>query len=134
MKGKLTTLVLAICLCFPALAQSEKSCLASAIHYESRGESLKGQRAILDVVLSRSRTSGKSLCQVVKAKGQFSFVSKQTKWLSEGASDMIIWRTFEAESVVGDAEYFTHKRLRPKWTKKLIKVKTIGAHVFYRDI
>ena len=54
----------------------EQSCVATAVYFESQGESLEGQLAVAQVVLNRA-ASGQyptSLCAVVKQKAQFSFV------------------------------------------------------------
>ena len=51
----------------------ESQCLATAIHYEARGEPLAGRRAVLDVIFNRMMQSGKSACSVILQRGQFSW-------------------------------------------------------------
>jgi hypothetical protein len=54
----------------------QANCLATAVYFEARGESLEGQLAVADVVMNRA-ASGKyptSWCEVVKQPWQFSFV------------------------------------------------------------
>ena len=71
---------------------TDSQCLASAIHYEARGEPLAGRRAVLDTITNRMLATGKSACGVVLQRGQFSwskskplleYNSKQKKILSE---------------------------------------------------
>lgn len=49
-------------------------CLAQAVFHESRGEPLRGQRAVADVVVNRARSGrwGSDVCSVVDAPSQFS--------------------------------------------------------------
>jgi N-acetylmuramoyl-L-alanine amidase len=55
---------------------AEEDCLANAVYFEARGESLEGQLAVAEVVMNRSR-SGRypaTWCGVVTQRAQFSFV------------------------------------------------------------
>ena len=54
----------------------ETNCLATAVYFEARGESLEGQLAVAHVVMNRA-ASGKyppSWCATIKQPAQFSFV------------------------------------------------------------
>src|SRR5688572_30282577 len=58
-------------------ANSQQDCLASAVYFEARGESLEGQLAVAEVVLNRTQ-SGRypsTICGVVTQPWQFSFVN-----------------------------------------------------------
>ena len=60
----------------PAEIDEETRCLAGAVYFESKGETLNGQLAVARVVIAR-RDSGRfasSLCGVVYQPSQFSFV------------------------------------------------------------
>lgn len=46
-------------------------CLATAIYSEARGESVRGQAAVAEVVILRVERQGSSVCKVVTAPGQF---------------------------------------------------------------
>lgn len=52
----------------------EVRCVAQAVFHEARGESLRGQKAVADVVMNRARSGkwGRNACAVVNAPGQFS--------------------------------------------------------------
>ncbi|MBL0916583.1 MAG: cell wall hydrolase, partial [Sphingopyxis sp.] len=60
----------------PAELDPELRCLAGAVYFESRGESLAGQLAVAHVVINRANSGRfpKSLCGVVHQPSQFSFV------------------------------------------------------------
>jgi spore germination cell wall hydrolase CwlJ-like protein len=119
---------------------SEMQCLASAIFYEARSESLAGKLAVARVVINRSE-SGRfpsSLCGVVTQPGQFSFVrggripsvsSDGTSWHSSVA----IARVAMADSWKSQAEgalYFHARRVSPGWSRQ--RLAQIDNHIFYR--
>jgi len=65
----------------PQAAPGALNCLAAAVYYEARGESVAGRAAVAQVVLNRTRRAGypKSICAVVyqgaqRGDCQFSFV------------------------------------------------------------
>lgn len=58
---------------------TDDECLASAIHYEARAESVEGQRAVYEVIVSRAKALRKSFCGVVKAPKQFSWYGEKGK-------------------------------------------------------
>lgn len=119
---------------------AEEECLAGAIYFESRSESLEGQYAVADVILNRADSGRfpRSLCGVVKQRGQFSFVrGGQFPAIKRGSRD---WREAVAiariakadrwESGAPNALFFHATHVSPRW--KLRRVATIGNHVFYR--
>src|SRR3546814_15995181 len=60
----------------PAEVDPELRCLAGAVYFESRGESLAGQLAVAHVIINRAQ-SGRfpdSYCGVVHQRRQFSFL------------------------------------------------------------
>jgi N-acetylmuramoyl-L-alanine amidase len=124
----------------PAQLDAEMQCLAGAIYFESKGESLTGQLAVAHVVLNRA-ASGRfpsTLCGVVYQRSQFSFIrGGRMPAIATGSQD---WREAVAiaqiaksglwESPVGKALFFHATHVSPGW--KLKRVATIENHVFYR--
>lgn len=123
-----------------ATLDAETRCLATAVFYESRSESLAGQLAVAHVVLERAR-SGRfpsSLCGVVTQPGQFSFV--RAGRLPDAPTSGQQWRTAAAiaeialedswENPVEGALYFHATRVTPNWNRP--RVTRIGGHIFYR--
>ena len=129
--------------------QGEKNCLATAIYFEARGESTKGQKAVAEVVLTRARTPGrpKTICGVVyegagRATGcQFSFacdgvsdrVRDAAAWLHAERVATTVMRTRDRTNPVArGATYYHASYVTPSWATHMIKVAQIGSHIFYR--
>jgi N-acetylmuramoyl-L-alanine amidase len=122
-----------------AAADEALQCLAGAIYFESKGEPLTGQLAVAEVIINRAK-SGRfpaDVCAVVKQRGQFSFVrGGQIPNINAGAA----YRTAIAVAKVALADawnspadkalYFNTADRRP--AGRVIKVASIGNHVFYR--
>lgn len=118
----------------------EMQCLASAIFYEARSESLQGKLAVARVIINRSE-SGRfptSLCGVVTQPGQFSFVrggripSAPTA-THQWADSVAVARIASADGWESQAEgalYFHAARVAPGWGKA--RMARIDNHVFYR--
>jgi spore germination cell wall hydrolase CwlJ-like protein len=125
----------------PAL-DAEATCLATAVYFESKGESLEGQLAVAQVVLNRA-VSGRyptTLCAVVKQKAQFSFVrSGHFPRIDAGCA---AWRKAQAiariaagkmaQVIPTDVLWYHADYVAPSWGRRLARVDKIGAHIFYR--
>lgn len=120
---------------------AEHECLASAVYFESKGEPLRGQLSVAQVILNRAH-SGRfpaSLCGVVKQRGQFSFVHAGRLPTVPRASSawrkaVAIARIAREDLVEGDAGralFFHARRVAPDW-HGMIRTASIGNHVFYR--
>ena len=120
----------------------EEHCLASAIYFEARGESLEGQLAVAEVVLNRAQ-SGRypaSLCGVVVQPAQFSFVRRGVIPAANRASEA--WRRAVAIARIakagatrllsGDVLWYHANYVAPSWGRRLALSNRIGAHIFYR--
>jgi hypothetical protein len=119
---------------------SEARCLATAIFYEARSESLAGKLAVARVVINRAR-SGRfpsSLCGVVTQPGQFSFVrggrlpsvaDNAPQWANSIAIANIAledgWKS-QAEGAL----FFHARYVSPRWGKPLLA--QVDNHLFYR--
>lgn len=124
----------------------EWQCLTQALYFEARGEGLKGQFAVAEVILNR-RDSGLypgSVCGVVNQRGggscQFSYVC-------DGLSDVM--RDAKARDIAGriaqvmldggerkltqGATHFHTNAVSPSWAKRFPRTAVIGAHRFYRQ-
>jgi spore germination cell wall hydrolase CwlJ-like protein len=121
-------------------------CLARAIYFEARGESIKGQAAVAEVVLNRTQSPvfPRTVCGVVQQAGnggcQFSFVC-------DGRADTIADRNawYVAEKVASayiagaprtltdGATYFHTPAVWPSWAKRFPMTARIGSHYFYRQ-
>jgi len=120
----------------------QTNCLATAVYFEARGESLEGQLAVARVVMNRA-ASGRyppDWCSVVKQPAQFSFVRHGEFPYVDTAS--YAWQKAEAvaelaaanvvPSVSTDVLWYHANYVAPSWRRSLQEVQQIGAHIFYR--
>lgn len=118
-------------------------CLATAVYFESMGESLQGQLAVANVVINRARSNQypSTWCGVVKQKAQFSFVRNGRFPSIDTGSDA--WRKAQAiariaalnitSALPGDVLWYHADYVAPRWRNNLRRVEKIGAHIFYRS-
>jgi N-acetylmuramoyl-L-alanine amidase len=120
----------------------EGNCLATAVYFEARGESLEGQLAVARVVMNRA-ASGRypsSWCATVKQPWQFSFVRNGQFPSVDSNGDA--WRKAQAiarlamsnaiPSVSNDVLWYHANYVAPSWGRRLTRVSQIGTHIFYR--
>jgi Cell Wall Hydrolase len=121
-------------------------CLAQAVYYEAASESLEGQRAVAQVVLNRVRDPRypSSVCGVVyqgserRTGCQFTFTCdgalarKPDQFLFARARMVAVQAlSGHVEPLVGLATHYHTKQVVPVWRTDLVKLRTIGAHIFY---
>jgi len=124
----------------PRALSREMHCLAGAIYFESRGETLDGQLAVGRVIIERaaSHRFPASYCGVVFQKSQFSFVRggkmpkirKGTTAWRRAVSMAQIAHDGSWDSPVEGALFFHATRVSPKW--RLKRLARVDNHVFYR--
>ena len=121
-------------------ANAEMECLAGAIYFETRGESLEGQLAVGQVIANRAESSRfpDSYCGVVFQRSQFSFVrGGKMPRIKRGS---LAWKRAVAiarivdgqhhESTMSDALFFHARYVNPRW--RLTRIGRIDNHIFYR--
>jgi spore germination cell wall hydrolase CwlJ-like protein len=130
-------------------AKHEK-CLANAIYFEARGESLRGQMAVAQVVINRvfSGHYPNNVCGVVyqstrrhrRLRCQFSFtcdripdrVTEPDAWeratrVARDALDGNFWL-----NDIGKATHYHARWVYPRWVHEMRRLDRIGVHTFYR--
>jgi hypothetical protein len=133
----------------PEVRAQSRECLAQAIYYEARNQSLDGQRAVAQVVLNRARHPDYpgSVCGVVfqgsqRTTGcQFSFTCDGS--MNAGVNDRSAWARAEqvAEAALSGSVYrpvglalnYHTTAIRPYWAPSLVRQAVIGDHIFYRQ-
>ncbi|HEY0292475.1 MAG TPA: cell wall hydrolase [Hansschlegelia sp.] len=129
------------------LAKAEQ-CLAEAVYFEARGEPVKGQYAVAQVIMNRVRSGfyPSDVCGVVyqnknrRNACQFSFACDR---IPDRVTNLHAWRiaTGVARDVaqngawlpeVGDSTHYHATYVRPRWTRDMVKEDKIGRHIFYR--
>ena len=124
----------------PTELSNELACLAGAIYFEAKGESLAGQLAVGRVIIARSK-SGRfpaSYCGVVYQRSQFSFVrgrsmpaiNKSGRAWTEAARIARIAHEGLWKSPVEGALFFHAARVSPGW--RLTRLARVDNHIFYR--
>jgi spore germination cell wall hydrolase CwlJ-like protein len=125
----------------PAADGREQDCLAKAVYFEARGESLEGQLAVAEVVLNRA-ASGRypsDICDVITQPWQFSFITKgrfptpnfgSDAWLKAVAVAKIAQGKI-ADTLPSDVLWYHADYVAPSWGKRLTKQSKIGLHIFY---
>ncbi|MFC0589825.1 cell wall hydrolase [Novosphingobium aquiterrae] len=126
----------------PQLAElpRELNCLAGAIYFEAKSESLAGQLAVGRVIVARSK-SGRfpdSYCGVVFQRSQFSFVrgnampaiAKTSRQWKNAVAMAQIAHAGTWKSPAEGALFFHAAYVSPGW--RLTRLARIDNHVFYR--
>nr|WP_145636078.1 cell wall hydrolase [Neorhizobium alkalisoli] len=131
-----------------AFSPAQQQCLASGIYFEARGESVRGQAAVAQVILNRVRNPAypDTICGVVyqnedwRNRCQFSFacdnikdrIGSQEHWQTAREVAMAVTAGKIWLPEVGSATHYHAVYVRPAWAKTMKKVGRIGLHVFYR--
>ena len=128
-------------------AKSEK-CLTEAIYFEARGEPVKGELAVAQVVINRLKNPAypNTICGVVyqnkdmRDACQFSFACDGIKdrvagrehyeMAEEVALAVTSGKIWIAE--VGSSTHYHATYVRPRWARTMEKMMKIGRHIFYR--
>jgi spore germination cell wall hydrolase CwlJ-like protein len=121
-------------------------CLTQTVYYEAASESAQGQRAVAQVVLNRVRDPNypASVCGVVYqgserrtgcqftytcdgslARRPDAFLYARARMVAVGALAGAV------EPSVGLATHYHTKQVVPYWRTDLVKLRTVGAHIFY---
>ena len=121
---------------------AEQQCLAHAVFFEARGETLEGQLAVAQVVLNRaaSGTFPASICQVVTQPAQFSFVHRghmpepdrsSECWHKALAIADIARKRALAGEVASNVLWYHATYVSPRWGRQKTRFAQIGSHIFY---
>jgi spore germination cell wall hydrolase CwlJ-like protein len=132
----------------PPRAEAQK-CLADAIYFEARGEVMKGQQAVAQVIVNRvfSGYYPHDVCGVVYQNArrhlacQFTFACEgkdlnkidepdmweQAKQIARDTLDGKIWL-----AEVGHATHYHAYWVHPSWVHEMTRLYRLGVHTFYR--
>ena len=126
---------------------AQAACLAEALYFEARGESVKGQFAVAEVIMNRvdSKLFPNSICgvihqgtgrkyacqftytcdghpEVIREKAAYARVAKVANIMAQGG----------ARPLTSGATYYHTHRVSPSWSRKFARTTSIGFHHFYR--
>lgn len=126
----------------------QQKCLAQGVYFEARGEPVKGQAAVAQVILNRVRNPAypTSICGVVfqnetwRNRCQFSFAcdgraehvrdEEHYRIATEVALAVTSGQIWLPE--VGTSTHYHATYVNPRWAGAMERMKRIGRHVFYR--
>ena len=131
-----------------ATGNADWACLSEALYFEARGETLKGQFAVAEVIMNRVKSTRfpDSVCGVIK-QGTGRKFQCQFTYNCDGNPDTIRERGAytavgkvaravidgQAPVLTNGATYYHTTAVSPKWSRVFTKTAAIGVHIFYRD-
>jgi len=129
------------------LDQKELHCAAVVVWTEARGESIKGQRAVLAVMENRiADKSGRwpnTYCGNAMDPNQFEGITKYGLKIKKKDQPsfqrtkalVADWMAFGYRNPVGKADHYHASWMTsfPKWSSAMDKVADLGKHIFYED-
>ena len=132
-----------------ARSAAERRCLAEAIYFEARGEPVRGQMAVAQVVINRLKNPAypDTVCGVVyqnrhmRNACQFSFacdgirdvITNRDAWaLAQDIANNALRGRSEYLAEVGSATHYHANYVNPNWADDMQRMTQIGHHIFYR--
>jgi spore germination cell wall hydrolase CwlJ-like protein len=123
-------------------------CLTEALYFEARGEGVKGQFAVAEVILNRvaSPLYPDTVCGVVH-QGAGGLHQCQFSYMCDGRKEIITERSSYARlgkiarlmldgaprSLTGGATHYHSAGVHPRWARQFLQTASIGEHLFYRQ-
>ena len=129
-----------------AKGSSEFQCLAEALYFEARGETIKGQFAVAEVIRNRvkSKRFPSTYCGVInqgtgkKHHCQFSYTCDgKPEVVAEPAAYARVAKvaraTIDGKSpdITNGATFYHTTAVRPSWSRKFTNTARYGVHLFY---
>ncbi|MEL6452516.1 MAG: cell wall hydrolase [Pseudomonadota bacterium] len=122
-------------------------CLSEALYFEARGETVKGQFAVAEVIMNRVKSARfpGNVCGVIN-QGTGRKYQCQFTYTCDGVPEAIHEpRAFErvakvaravldgrAPALTQGATHYHTTAVRPNWSRVYTKTAAIGVHIFYR--
>jgi spore germination cell wall hydrolase CwlJ-like protein len=123
-------------------------CLAEALYFEARGETVRGMFAVGEVILNRvdNNSYPNTLCNVINqgtgrkygcqftytCDGKAEVVAEPGSWERVGKVARILLDGVPRQLTGGATHYHT-KAVNPSWAQRFPRTATIGSHHFYRQ-
>ena len=130
-------------------SNKQMSCLAEALYFEARGEPIKGQLAVGEVILNRVEDTRypSSICKVINqgtgrrfacqftytCDGKLETVHERKPYEMALKIAKILMTTHDRRLTRGSTHYHSNY-VNPKWSKKFERVAKFGRHIFYRQL
>jgi len=130
-----------------ATGNEQWQCLSEALYFETRGETVKGQFAVAEVIMNRVKSTHfpNTLCGVIK-QGTGKRYQCQFTYTCDGHAEVIAEpEAFEraakvassiidgvAGNLTNGATHYHTTAVRPAWARVYTHTASIGVHRFYR--
>lgn len=123
------------------------ACLTEALYFEARGETIKGQFAVAEVILNRvdSPRFPNTVCSVVNQGTGRKFACQFTYTCDGRAEHFNNPKAYEdvgkvaraalegaPRRLTSGATYYHTTAVSPRWSRKFRRTARIGVHLFYR--
>jgi spore germination cell wall hydrolase CwlJ-like protein len=130
-----------------ATGNEQFECLAEALYFEARGESVKGQFAVAEVIINRANSTKfpGTICKVVnqgtgrKHRCQFSYtcdghpeVIGEQQAYDRVAKVARMALDGKVPALTDGATFYHTTGVSPSWSRKFNRTTKIGVHLFYR--
>ncbi|WP_324753033.1 cell wall hydrolase [Roseovarius sp. Pro17] len=132
----------------PAAGDAQSRCLSEALYFEARGETVKGQFAVAEVILNRvdSPRYPDTICGVIN-QGTGQKYACQFTYTCDGRPEVIAEpRAFERVGKIArimakgakrpltkGATHYHTKSVSPGWAQSFPRTASIGYHYFYKQ-
>ena len=133
----------------PAATGGEQwECLAEALYFEARGETVRGMFAVGEVIMNRvdSDAYPDTLCAVINqgtgrryacqftytCDGQPEVIAEPRAWERVGKVAAILLDG-APRALTGGATHYHTKAVSPSWANRYPRTAAIGSHYFYRQ-
>jgi spore germination cell wall hydrolase CwlJ-like protein len=124
------------------------NCLSEALYFEARGETIKGQFAVAEVIMNRVASSRfpDSVCGVINQGTGRKFACQFT-YTCDGRAEVITEKSNYArlrkiaklsmsdlpKTLTKGATHYHTTAVKPKWSRVFPRTAKIGVHLFYRE-
>lgn len=124
------------------LSDTTPMCIAQTLYHEARGETLRGQFAVITVLQNRAKADRwkDEECDVIQMKSAISALSSQKRFppFAEKEAWKSVWlltNLLHGHTYPGmdRADHYHTTSVSPSWSRKMTLVKKIGVHKFYAD-
>ena len=129
-------------------SNKQMSCLAEALYFEARGEPIKGQLAVGEVILNRVEDTRypSSICKVINqgtgrrfacqftytCDGKLETVNERKPYEMALKIAKILMTTHDRKLTRGSTHYHSNY-VNPRWSKRFERIAKFGRHIFYRQ-
>ncbi|MEM9580759.1 MAG: cell wall hydrolase [Pseudomonadota bacterium] len=123
-------------------------CLSEALYFEARGETVKGQFAVAEVIMNRVESARypDTVCGVIN-QGTGRKYQCQFTYTCDGRAEVIHEKTVherlkkiaklmlsdKPRKITNGATHYHTTAVRPRWSRVFPRTATIGVHHFYRE-